>query len=163
MGQTTSDPLCFYYTKEKPRLLPRPWRSIITAEIRLQENQLPLHASSPRIILANPHKPLASLDNVVLVDKPLISLIRLPRPFKLVLGRFRYIVEYMLVQLVMDVDVQLIYKSVAQKPAIAFAIVISLKNEMLMVAVIMLAALFLAQSSSPSSHSIAPFAEYLKV
>ena len=57
----------------------------------------------------------------------------------------------------MHVNIQLVDKSLAQKKSVAIAIVLSLEDEMLMVAVIMLAALFLAQSSSPSSHSIAPF------
>ena len=77
--------------------------------------------------------------------------------FKLLLGRFRYIVQYVLVELVVNLYVKLIYKGLSQKPAVAIAVVLSLEYEMLMVAVIMLAALFLAQSSSPSSHSIAPF------
>lgn len=83
--------------------------------------------------------------------------------FKLLLGRFRYIVQYVFVQLVVYIYIKLKHERLAQKIPVAIAKVLSLENEMLMVAVIMLAALFLAQSSSPSSHRIAPFAEYLKV
>ena len=82
--------------------------------------------------------------DVVLVDKPLVSLIDLPGVFKLLLGRFRYIVQYVLVELVVNLYVKLIYKGLSQKPSVAIAKVLSLENEMLMVAVIVLAALFLA-------------------
>lgn len=118
---------------------------------------MPCHASPPGGVCADVSEPLASLADAVLVDKPLVSLIDLPGVFKLLLGRFRYIVQYVLVELVVNLYVKLIYKGLSQKPSVAIAIVISLEDEMLMVAVIMLAALFLAQSSSPSSHSIAPF------
>lgn len=57
----------------------------------------------------------------------------------------------------MYIYIKLKHERLAQKIPVAIAIVLSLEDEMLMVAVIMLAALFLAQSSSPSSHSIAPF------
>ena len=120
-------------------------------------NNLPVHASLPCWIAANISKPLASLADVVLVDKPLLCLIYLPCSFKLPFGRLWYVMEYMAVQVVVYIYIKLINERLAQQEPVAIAIMISLEYQMLMVAVIMLAALFLAQSSSPSSHSIAPF------
>lgn len=120
-------------------------------------DNLPVHASSPCWIAANISKPLASLADVVLVDKPLVCLIYLPCSFKLPFGRLWYIVDYMAVQVVMYIYIKLINERLAQQETIAIAIMRSLEYQMLMVAVIMLVALLLAQSSSPSSHSIAPF------
>ena len=120
-------------------------------------DNLPVHASSPCWIAANISKPLASLADVVLVNKPLVSLICLPCSFKLPFWRLWYVVEYMAVQIVVYIYIKLKNERLAQQESISIAIMISLEYQMLMVAVIMLSALFLAQSSSPSSHSIAPF------
>ena len=120
-------------------------------------DNLPVHASSPCWIAANISEPLASLADVVLVDKPLVCLIYLPCSFKLPFGWLWNIVEYMAVQVVVNIYIKLINERLAQQEPISIAIMFSLEYQMLMVAVIMLAALFLAQSSSPSSHSIAPF------
>lgn len=131
--------------------------SLVFLEIVFQIDKLSVHASAPRRVGTDIGEPFAGLADIVLVDKPLVSLIDLPGVFKLLLGWFRYIVQYVFVQFVVYLYVKLIYKGLSQKPAVAIAVVLSLEDEMLMVAVIMLAALFLAQSSSPSSHSIAPF------
>lgn len=119
-------------------------------------NNLPVHASSPCRIATNIRKPFASLADVVLVDKPFVCLICLPCSFKLPFGRLWYVMEYMAVQVVVDIYTKLINERLAQQESISIAIMRSLEYQMLMVAVIMLATLFLAQSSSPSSHSIAP-------
>lgn len=52
--------------------------------------------------------------------------------------------EYMLMQVVVYIYIKLINKRLSQKITVAEAEVFSLKNQMLMVAVIMLVALFLA-------------------
>ena len=119
--------------------------------------KLPVHASSPCWIATNISEPLASLADVVLVDKPLVCLICLPCSFKLPFGWLWDVVEYMAVQVVVNIYIKLINERLAQQESVAIAIMRSLEYQMLMVAVIMLVALFLAQSSSPSSHSIAPF------
>ena len=130
---------------------------LVVFECVFQIDKLPVHASSPCWITTNISEPLASLADVVLVDKPFISLICLPCSFKLPFWRLRYIMEYMAVQVVVYIYIKLINERLAQQESIAIAIMRFLEYQMLMVAVIMLAALFLAQSSSPSSHSIAPF------
>ena len=119
--------------------------------------KLPVHTSSPCWVAANISEPLASLADVVLVDKPLVCLIYLPCSFKLPFGRLWNVMEYMAVQVVVRIYIKLINERLAQQESVAIAIMRSLEYQMLMVAVIMLVALFLAQSSSPSSHSIAPF------
>ena len=129
----------------------------VVFECVLKIGKLPVHASSPCWITANISEPLAGLHDVVLVDKPLVCLIYLPCSFKLPFGRLRYVMEYMLMQIVVYIYIQLINERLAQQESIAIAIMRSLEYQMLMVAVIMLTTLFLAQSSSPSSHSIAPF------
>lgn len=131
--------------------------SLVFLEIVFKIDKLPCHASPPCRVCAGVSEPLASLADVVLVDKPLVSLIDLPGVFKLLLGRFRYIVQYVLVQLVVYLYVKLIYKGLSQKPAVAIAIVLSLEDEMLMMTVKVFLALLFAQFSSPSAHSIAPF------
>lgn len=120
-------------------------------------DKLPIHASSPCWVATSISEPLAGLHNVVLVYKPLVSLICLPCSFKLPFGRLWNVVEYMAVQVVVCIYIKLINERLAQQESIAIAIMSSLEYQMLMVAVIMLATLFLPQSSSPSSHSIAPF------
>ena len=131
--------------------------SLVVFECAFKIDCLAVHASSPCWITASISEPLAGLHDVVLVDKPLICLIYLPCSFKLPFGRLRYVMEYIAVQVVVYIYIKLINKRLAQQDSIAIAIMRSLEYQMLMVAVIMLAALFLAQSSSPSSHSIAPF------
>ena len=130
---------------------------LVVFECVFKIGKLPIHASSPCWIAANISEPLASLADVVLVDKTLVCLIYLPCSFKLPFGRLWNVVEYMLMQTVVNIYIKLINERLAQQESISIAIMISLEYQMLMVAVIMLAALFLAQSSSPSSHSIAPF------
>ena len=125
-------------------------------ECVFQIDKLPIHASSPCWIATRISEPLASLADVVLVDKPLVCLIYLPCSFKLPFGRLWNVMEYMAVQVVVRIYIKLINERLAQQESIAIAIMRSLEYQMLMVAVIMLVALFLAQSSSPSSHSIAP-------
>ena len=129
---------------------------LVVFECVFQIAKLPVHASSPCWITTSISEPLAGLHDVVLVDKPFVCLIYLPCSFKLPFGRLRYVVEYMAVQTVVCIYIKLINERLAQQESIAIAIMRSLEYQMLMVAVIMLAALFLAQSSSPSSHSIAP-------
>lgn len=130
---------------------------LVVFECVFKIDNLPVHASSPCWITTRISQPLASLADVVLVDKPLVCLIYLPCSFKLPFGRLWYVVEYMLMQIVVYIYIKLINERLAQQQSVAIAIMRSLEYQMLMVAVIMLAALFLAQSSSPSSHSIAPF------
>ena len=130
---------------------------LVVFECVFQIAKLPVHASSPCQIAANISEPLASLADVVLVNKPLVCLIYLPCSFKLPFGRLWNVMEYMAVQVVVNIYIKLINERLAQQESIAIAIMRSLEYQMLMVAVKMLAALFLAQSSSPSSHSIAPF------
>ena len=130
---------------------------LVVFECVLKIGKLPVHASSPCWIAANISEPLASLADVVLVDKPLVCLIYLPCSFKLPFGRLWNVMEYMAVQIVVCIYIKLINERLAQQESIAIAIMRSLEYQMLMVAVVMLVALFLAQSSSPSSHSIAPF------
>lgn len=120
-------------------------------------DDLPVHTSSPCWIATSLSEPLTGLHNVVLVDEPLVCLIYLPCSFKLPFGWLWNVMEYMLMQIVVYIYIKLINERLAQQESISIAIMISLEYQMLMVAVIMLAALFLAQSSSPSSHSIAPF------
>ena len=120
-------------------------------------DKLPVHTSSPCWIATRISEPLASLADVVLVDKPLVCLIYLPCSFKLPFGRLWYVMEYMLMQIVVYIYIKLINERLAQQESVAITIMRSLEYQMLMVAVIMLTALFLTQSSSPSSHSIAPF------
>lgn len=130
---------------------------LVVFECVFKIDKLPVHASSPCLIAANISEPLAGLHDVVLVDKPLICLIYLPCSFKLPFGRLWNVVEYMAVQVVVYIYIKLINERLAQQESVAIAIMRSLEYQMLMVAVIMLATLFLPQSSSPSSHSIAPF------
>ena len=130
---------------------------LVVFECVFKIDKLPVHASSPCWIATSISQPLAGLHDVVLVNKPLVSLICLPCSFKLPFGRLWYVMEYMLMQIVVCIYIKLINERLAQQEPIAIAIMRSLEYQMLMVAVIMLAALFLAQSSSPSSHSIAPF------
>ena len=129
----------------------------VVFECVLKIDKLPVHASSPCWIAANISEPLASLADVVLVDKPLVCLIYLPCSFKLPFWWLWNVMEYMAVQVVVRIYIKLINERLAQQESIAIAIMRSLEYQMLMVAVIMLVALFLAQSSSPSSHSITPF------
>ena len=75
--------------------------------------KLPAHASSPCWIAANISKPLASLADVVLVDKPLVCLIFLPCSFKLPFGRLWYVMEYMLMQVVVYIYIKLINERLA--------------------------------------------------
>ena len=70
---------------------------LVVFECVFKIDNLPVHASLPCWIAANISEPLASLADVVLVDKPLISLICLPCSFKLPFGRLRNVVEYMAV------------------------------------------------------------------
>ena len=130
---------------------------LVVFECVFKIDKLPVHASSPCWIATSISEPLASLHDVVLVYKPLVCLICLPCSFKLPFGRLRYVMEYIAVQVVVCIYIKLINERLAQQQSIAIAIMCSLEYQMLMVAVIMLATLFLAQSSSPSSHSIAPF------
>ena len=130
---------------------------LVVFECVFQIAKLPVHTSSPCWIATRISEPLASLADVVLVDKPLVCLIYLPCSFKLPFGWLWNVMEYMLMQIVVYIYIKLINERLAQQESIAIAIMRSLEYQMLMVAVIMLAALFLAQSSSPSSHSIAPF------
>ena len=60
-------------------------------------DNLPVHASSPCRITTNISEPLASLADVVLVDKPLVCLIYLPCSFKLPFGRLWNVMEYIAV------------------------------------------------------------------
>ena len=117
---------------------------------------MPCHASPPGGVYADVSEPLASLAYVVLVDKPLVSLIDLPGVFKLLLGRFRYIVQYVLVELVVNLYVKLIYKGLSQKPSVAIIKVLSLEDEVLMMTVKVFLALLFAQFSSPSAHNDHP-------
>lgn len=130
---------------------------LVVFECVFQIDKLPVHASSPCWITTSISEPLASLADVVLVDKPLVCLICLPCSFKLPFGRLWNVMEYMLMQVVVYIYIKLINERLTQQESIAVAIMRSLEYQMLMVAVIMLATLFLAQSSSPSSHSITPF------
>ena len=70
---------------------------LVVFECVLKIGKLPVHASSPCWIATNISEPLASLADVVLVDKPLVCLIYLPCSFKLPFGRLRYVMEYMAV------------------------------------------------------------------
>lgn len=70
---------------------------LVVLEVVFKIDKLPCHASPPGGVCADVSEPLASLADVVLVDKPLVSLIDLPGVFKLLLGRSRYIVQYVLV------------------------------------------------------------------
>ena len=130
---------------------------LVVFECVFKIDNLPVHASLPCWIAANISEPLASLADVVLVDKPFVCLIYLPCSFKLPFWWLWNVMEYMLMQVVVYIYIKLINERLAQQESIAIAIMRSLEYQMLMVAVIMLVALFLAQSSSPSSHSIAPF------
>ena len=69
---------------------------LVVFECVFKVGKLPVHASSPCRVCANISEPLASLADVVLVDKPLVSLINLPSVFKLRFWRFWYVMEYML-------------------------------------------------------------------
>ena len=77
-------------------------------------DNLPVHTSLPCWIAANISKPLASLADVVLVDKPLVCLIHLPCSFKLPFGRLWYVMEYMLMQIVVYIYIKLINERLAQ-------------------------------------------------
>ena len=129
---------------------------LVVFECVFKIDKLPVHASSPCWIAASISEPLAGFHDVVLVDKPLVCLICLPCSFKLPFWRLRYVMEYIAVQVVVYIYIKLINERLAQQESISIAIMRSLEYQMLMVAVIMLAALFLAQSSSPSSHSYRP-------
>ena len=70
---------------------------LVVFECVLKIGKLPVHASSPCWIATNISEPLASLADVVLVDKPLVFLIYLPCSFKLPFGRLWNVMEYMAV------------------------------------------------------------------
>ena len=70
---------------------------LVVFECFFKIDKLPVHASSPCWIAASISEPLASLADVVLVDKPFVRLICLPCSFKLPFRRLRYVVEYMAV------------------------------------------------------------------
>ena len=76
--------------------------------------KLPVHASSPCWIATNIRKPFASLHNVVLVDKPLVSLICIPCSFKLPFWRLWNVMEYMLMQIVVYIYIKLINERLSQ-------------------------------------------------
>ena len=86
----------------------------VVFECVLKIGKLPVHASSPCWIATNISEPLASLADVVLVDKPLVCLIYLPCSFKLPFGRLWYVMEYMLMQIVVYIYIKLINERLAQ-------------------------------------------------
>lgn len=92
---------------------------LVVLEIVFQIDKLPIHASSPCWIATYIDEPLASLADVVLLDKPLVSLVYLPSSFQLLLGRSRYIVQDMLVQLVVYIYIKLKHERLAQKIPVA--------------------------------------------
>lgn len=87
---------------------------LVVFECVFKIDNLPVHASLPCWIAANISKPLASLADVVLVDKPLVCLIYLPCSFKLPFGRLWNVMEYMLMQVVVYIYIKLINKRLAQ-------------------------------------------------
>ena len=87
---------------------------LVVFECVFKIDNLPVHASSPCWIAANISEPLAGLHDVVLVDKPLVCLIYLPCSFKLPFGRLRYVMEYMLMQIVVYIYIKIINERLAQ-------------------------------------------------
>ena len=70
---------------------------LVVFECVFKIDKLPIHASSPCWIATSISEPLAGLHDVVLVNKPLVSLIYLPCSFKLPFWRLWDVVEYMAV------------------------------------------------------------------
>ena len=70
---------------------------LVVLEVVFKIDKLPCHASPPGGVCADVSEPLASLADVVLVDKPLVCLIYLPCSFKLPFGWLWDVVEYMAV------------------------------------------------------------------
>jgi hypothetical protein len=64
-------------------------------------------------------------------------------------------VQYVFVELVVNLYVKLIYKGLSQKPTVTIAKMLSLEDEVVMICV--LGSLCFAESAALSSHSIAPF------
>lgn len=71
--------------------------SLVFLEIVFQIDKLSFHASPPCWIRTCVSEPLASLADVVLVDKPLVSLIYFPCVLKLFFWRIRYVVNDVMV------------------------------------------------------------------
>ena len=72
-----------------------------------------MHAGTPRRIVAGSHKPLASVDYIVFGDNIALALILKPCGLNLGIWRSWHIVQDVVMELVMDVYIKLVNKSLA--------------------------------------------------